>query len=66
MLDDDSHYESCSNQDKEEGEIDTHDITSFPSAGEPIGDVKQPIYDEMHPWAPFHSEKDFNLARWFI
>jgi hypothetical protein len=65
-LDDDTDYESCSNHDEEKGKIATHDVTSFSRAGEPIGDGKQPIYDETHPLAPFHSEKAFNLTRWFI
>ncbi len=67
-LDEDTDYESCSDHDEEVEveEVATHDVRSFPRAGEPIGDVEMQIYDEMRPWAPFNSEKDFILARWFI
>jgi len=43
---------------------------TIPGAGRPLGDVtgyeelNQAILDE--PWVPFSSERDFNLASWFV
>jgi hypothetical protein len=43
---------------------------TIPDAGKPIGDVTG--YEELNqamlddPWAPFCSERDFNLASWFV
>ena len=39
---------------------------TFPNAGSSVGAAPQHIVDENRPWDPFDSEKDFNLARWFI
>ena len=42
----------------------------IPDAGRPLGDVTG--YEELdqtmieEPWSPFSSERDFNLASWFM
>ena len=43
---------------------------TIPDAGRPLGDVTG--YEELNqamleePWSPFSSERDFNLASWFV
>ena len=43
---------------------------TIPDAGRPLGDLTS--YEELNqamleePWSPFSSERDFNLASWFV
>ena len=43
---------------------------TIPDAGRPLGDVtgSEELYQAMleEPWSPFSSERDFNLASWFV
>jgi hypothetical protein len=40
---------------------------TFPNAGSSVGATSKQIADEKNrPWDPFDSEKDFQIARWFI
>lgn len=67
--DGESDYESLSEPDTEDDEIEEvkeGTTSTFPDAGKPIGDAEKPLYDELQPWWPFDTKNDFKLARWFI
>ncbi|KAI5845797.1 hypothetical protein DFP73DRAFT_593956 [Morchella snyderi] len=66
-LADNSDLESPSDESvDEENEQQPSEVTTFPRAGEILGDVEHPLEDESNLWAPFESQQDFDLAKWFV
>lgn len=66
-LADNSDLESLSDESvNEENEQQPSEVTTFPRAGEILGDVERPAEDESNRWAPFENQQDFDLAKWFV
>jgi len=62
----DSDFESHSSSAEEDPDIGLPEPTTYEDAGAPLYSVEHPLVAEDDAFAPFATELDFRLARWFI